>query len=194
MSRSPDEAAVRKLDEWVRSQPLADVLSQVLGLTSADYEIVGRIIQLMCFIDFNGRRALRALQAAPGAATATKVQHMQDSQVLSHLRDAIETGVIPDDEKADAKSACDMALEMANLRHHLAHWACFRFPQADALLMMTYNAKEGAKRSGLPQGEDELVYGVLPLPGLRAKISRLSRASDVFSGLSGAWTHRYIGE
>lgn len=119
---------------------------------------------------------------------------MQDSQVLSHLREAIERAKIPEAERVAARNACNVAHEMANLRHHLAHWACYRFPQADALLMMTYNAKEGAKRSGRPQDEDELVYGVLPLPELRAKIPSLSLASDVLSELTGRWVVRYIGE
>ena len=196
MSRKHDQAVeeTKRLDAWVQSKPLGDILSALLSLTPEDYEIIGRIIQLMCFIDFNGRRALRALQAAPGASTKTRVQHMQDSQVLSHLREAIANGDFPNEDRAAAKSACDIAHEMAKLRHHLAHWACYRFPRADALIMMTYNAKEGTKRSGLPQEEDQLVYGILPLPELRAKIPRLAEASDVFSELTRTWTLRYVGE
>lgn len=183
-----------KLSAWVDSRPLAAALSELMGLRAMDYQLIGQITQLMCFIDFNGRRALRALQGAPGSTKATKVQHMQDSQVLSHLQEAIESTDLPDDERLAAEFACGVAREMANLRHHLAHWACYRFPQADALIMMTYNAKEGAKRSGLPIDEDELVYAIVSVPGLRGKIPPLTEASDLLSELTGTWVSRYIGE
>lgn len=51
MPRSHEEAAeeARKLDEWVRGQPLAQVLNEVLPLTSADCELIGRMIQADVF-------------------------------------------------------------------------------------------------------------------------------------------------
>ena len=188
------EAEVNALNAWALSMPPSELLSHLTGLMPDDHKLTGQLVQLMCFVDFNARRALRALQAAPGSPGKTKVQYMPDSQVLDLLAAAIPGSPLTSAEKVAALKDVNFAITIANFRHLFAHWAGLKFPKNDALLMMTYNAKEGGKKSDLTVEEDNLVYAVVPLPEVREQIMHLVEISDRLSENAASWTIRYIGK
>jgi hypothetical protein len=195
MNREQLVAQMAELQTWVESMPVQDLLDQLEPLQSSDHELIGRLVQLMCFIDFNGRRAASALQSAP-TYTGRKldVGRMQDGQVIDHLKKLIEAVDLPSEEKSRGLKAMDIISGIANRRHHLAHWAARRFPQADAVIIMTMNAKEGGRHSGIDKGQDEFIYGLMSLIELKNLLAPLLAASDFLSPMAAEWTKRFVEE
>ncbi len=183
----------RELKAWVDALPPAELPNHLGPLTDRDYSQIGKLLQAMCFADFNIRRAANALQATPGRKRgALKVYRMQDSQVLQYLPQLVTEAELPDDEKSSAIEALKFCARVAGLRHHLAHWATLRLPQGDAFIMMTMNAKEGERRSGLSSEEDAMTYGILFASDLDRAVTGALRASDALAELVPAWYERFI--
>lgn len=184
----------QELKAWVEGLSPDQLAAELRPLTQQDYALIGAFVQLICFADFNIRRAANALQMAPGrTGRRSKVYWMQDSQVIDYLIKLIREVDVPPDERDAGAAALEFISRMSELRHHLAHWATKRFPQANAFIMMTMNAKEGHRRSGIAVSEeDALTYGVLFVSELERMIPHLSQASDELARLAPAWVQRFI--
>src|SRR4051812_7871114 len=107
---------LRGLKAWVDELPPAQLPGHLRPLTDRDYSQIGKLLQAMCFADFNIRRGANALQAAPSfKRRMVKVYRMQDSQVLQYLPGLVTAADLPEEEKSSAIEALKFCARVSGL-------------------------------------------------------------------------------
>jgi hypothetical protein len=135
-----------------------------------DVLLIGKIILLYSYIDFNLRRMIEVLDHAKALPTAwlgkTAKMHLSDIETV------LETAP---DISPDNALALRRIKEFRKLRNLLAHFAIKRFPTEDALVFVTKDASDYKK-----------VLGAEPDPGVvMAAVAELRQVRDVCRMIEG---------
>lgn len=147
-------------------------LNLTIKLRRADLHLIGEVVQLYSYADFNARRIVSALEHASTGDPKT-VSRLQDWEVLRDLK-ALARQHLPDGNLRDGILKVHGTLLMhRGHRYDFAHWATRRVKGADALVMFTMNAKSAEKRAGTPLEAQQSRFGILPLAGFRAEVRKL---------------------
>lgn len=172
--RRPRDAELARM-ERLRDAFEADTdvfLNLTIKLRRADLHLIGKVVQLYSYADFNARRIVSALEHA-STGDPRAVSGLQDWEVLRDLK-ALARQHLPDGNLRDGILKAHGTLLMhRDHRHDFAHWATRRVKGADALVMFTMNAKSAEKRAGTPLGAQQSRFGILPLAGFRAEVRKL---------------------
>jgi hypothetical protein len=153
------------------SDPMA-FINQTQNLNQADVAMIGTVIQLYCYADFNARRIIDVLRHA-ATGKPRSVSRLQDAQVFPSLENLVREHLW-DGHLKDGLLIAASTVEMHRLhRHNFAHWIARRVKGADALVMFSMNAREAERRDGIPQQPKEAKFGVLPLVGFNDEIRKL---------------------
>jgi len=167
-----------RLEELARIKQAFEVdpegfVNQTENLTDADVSMIGKVIQLYCYADFNGRRIIDAIRHAALGAGHRNGARLQDAQVFPYLREIVNE-YLWDSPLKDGLLAAATIVEMHRIhRHNFAHWAARRLKGIDALVMFSKNAREAERRDGVAQQADEAKYGILPLAGFDREVHKL---------------------
>ncbi|GGB87888.1 hypothetical protein GCM10011494_02790 [Novosphingobium endophyticum] len=133
-------------------------LEATIEPTDDDYRMIGKLIQTYCFADFCARRTIDAIREAAFDATKRNGSMLQDAQVFPKLREA--AGLLWAGEVKDQLERASDIMEMHRVqRHAFAHWAVRRFPDEDAMIILSKNAREGERRHGHNADAYESSYG-----------------------------------
>jgi hypothetical protein len=152
-------------------------LNLTTKLRRGDLHLIGEVVQLYSYADFNARRIASALEhASTGAPMA--VSRLQDWEVLRDM-EALAREHLPDGNLRDGILKAHGTLLMhRDHRHDFAHWATRRVKGADALVMFSMNAKSAQKRAGTALGAQQSRFGILPLAGFRGEVRKLKGHSN----------------
>ncbi len=135
-----------------------------------DVILVGKIVMLFSYIDFNLRRMIEVLDHAK--VLPKKWLGKTSKMHLSDIETILET--MPEISPSNAL-ALRRIKEFRKLRNLLAHFAIKRFPSEDALVFVTKDAADYKK-----------VLGANPDPGmLMVAVADLSQVRDVCGNLEG---------
>ena len=169
-----DIAAVTRLIEENPGQALA--LSQ--DPWDEDFALIGKLIQTYCFADVNARRIIDSLRHASIGPEARNASRLPDGQVFPYLGKAVDE-TLPEGSLRDGLLRAAGTVDMHRIhRHNFAHWAVRRIAKYDMFIMFSKNAREAERRDGEPPEGNELKYGLVPLPELRAELSKLVGHSE----------------
>jgi hypothetical protein len=172
-------------------QELGDqAVFQLAPLQPADLQVIGALIQLFAFADLNGRRVLGMMHRIKGEPPAIE-RTVRDSDVLRQVISQIDCLGSSAEEAAEVERRLSRIAALAAHRHHLAHWAARRAPDADAIVAMTLNQREASRRTGVTLREFEAQYIVIPMPELRATLPLLQEDVDWFARMVVEWWRRH---
>ena len=168
-----------------------DYMSALPPLTLMDHCLIGQIIQIMNFVDFNARRALEIVdQVHPDGR---KTPEPRDNLLLKTLSDRLEGAGLPRDEIVEARRRLGDLIHFQRIRNHLAHWMARRALDADALVVWTKNGREGPRRSGAGEHEAfQTTFGIIPLDEVRKNLPVMIRHHEWLAGHVSHWFARYI--
>ena len=144
------------------------------NLSDEDHRLVGRLIQLYCWADYCGRRIIDAIREAALGPKSRNASRLQNAQVFPKLREAglvLGAGEVQD----TLVRAADILELHYQMRHNFAHWAARRVRDEDVIVILSKNAKEGARRHGLTADEYETNYGFFPVPSLVEEMRKLDQ-------------------
>lgn len=148
-------------------------LNLTTKLRRSDLHLIGTVVQLYSYADFNARRIVAALDYA-AAESPREPSRLGDGKVFPTLG-ALASQHLPDGKWRDGILVAQRTFEMhRDHRHDFAHWATRRIKGADALVIFTMNANAAEKRSGVPLPAQEARYGIVTLPGLRTEVRKLA--------------------
>jgi hypothetical protein len=189
---SEAEAEIRRINAWLGAQGERGI-SQLVPMTSHDFQVIGAIIQLYAFADMTARRLLEMIDCIEGVPRRSPNQTLRDNEVFPTLLRRLTALGATEEELAAARTAINMINGFAMHRHHLAHWGARRFPGADAIVAMTKNAREAHRRTGATLAPFEMQYAVIPMPELRSNIRPLARKVDWLAAMVDTWWQRNAG-
>ena len=190
-SNDPREQLLQKIKEAFDADPQA-FLNQTANLRTPDVTMIGTVVQLYCFADFNARRLVNALQhAATGKPRSTS--RLQDAQVFPALR-VLALKQLPDSNIQQGILKALDTLEMHRVhRHNFAHWAARRIKGVEALILFSSNAREAEKRNYEAHEPGEATYGILPLEGFDGEVRKL-RDHTNYLARTAAHVEQHIAE
>ena len=137
---------ITKIKTSFESDPTA-LINQTQNLNQADVAMIGTVIQLYCYADFNARRIVDVLRHA-ATGKPRSVSRLQDAQVFPTLEGLVREHLW-DGQLKDGLLHAASTVEMHRLhRHNFAHWIARRVKGADALVMFSMNAREAERRDG----------------------------------------------
>lgn len=167
-------------------------IDQTEPLTQSDLAMIGSIIQLYCYADFNARRIVNALRHA-ATGEPKSVSRLQDAQVFPALEKLVRDHLWDSDMKNGLLKAA-ATVEMHRMhRHNFAHWATRRIKGANALIMFTKNAKEAERRDGQTQEAGAAKYGILSLDRFPEEIRKLEGHTN-YLALTSAHIDTHLAE
>ena len=162
---------ITKIKTSFESDPTA-LINQTQNLNQADVAMIGTVIQLYCYADFNARRIVDVLRHA-ATGKPRSVSRLQDAQVFPTLEGLVREHLW-DGQLKDGLLHAASTVEMHRLhRHNFAHWIARRVKGADALVMFSMNAREAERRDGISQQPKEAKFAVLPLAGFSDEVRKL---------------------
>lgn len=184
------EAEIRSVQAWM-FQHGEQAVFQLPPINPADLQVIGALIQLFAFADLNGRRILGMMERLRGEPPTAVNRTPRDSDVLPDVISQIASLALSPAETAETITRLSRIQDLALHRHHLAHWAARRAPNADAIVAMTLNRREASRRTGVILGEFEAQFVVIPMPELRATLPLLQNDVDWLARMVGVWWERH---
>jgi hypothetical protein len=159
-------------------------IASTSNLTSDDHELVGRLIQLYCFADYNARRVIDTVREAAKGPEARNGSRLAEPDFFDHLEQVAQ--MLPEGNVKEVLSGAAAILNLhRDNRHHFAHWAARRLNGRDVLILFSKNYQQGKKRTG-DSGPDayETVYGLVPMPEFRRELDKLDHHAHNVSVLA----------
>jgi hypothetical protein len=148
LPKSTETERTRYLQNLVNSSP--DLIINWPGPTRDDHVLIGRLVTLYSYIDFDLRRMIEVLDHAKKLPPKWIGKSSQMS--IGDVETTLEG--MPDTSPANAV-ALGRIREFRKLRNLVAHFAIKRFPNEDALVFITKSA-----------GDYKRVLGKNPNPGV----------------------------
>jgi len=147
-------------------------INQTDNLNSDDVLMIGTVVQIYCYADFNGRRIVDVLRHA-ALGEPRSASRLQDAQVFPALEKLVRDHLWDGDLK-DGLLKAGVTIELHRVhRHNFAHWMARRVKGANAIVMFSMNSKEAERRDGSVLDPYEAKYGILPLEGFDAEVEKL---------------------
>lgn len=167
-------------------------ISQTTNPSIANMTMIGSVIQMYCYADFNGRRIVDVLRhAALGEPRCAS--RLQDAQIFPMLIKLVHDH-IPNGELQDGLLKASDTIELhRGHRHNFAHWMVRRVRDENALVMFSMNSKEAQRRDGLALNPKEAKYSILPLDGFDVEIEKLKVHTNYLAN-SAAYLERNVDE
>ena len=165
-------------------------ISQTVDPSSADVLMIGTVVQLYCYADFNGRRIVDVLRHVALGEPRT-ASRLQDAQVFPMLTRLVEEH-LPGGNLRDGLLTASATFEMHRAhRHSFAHWIVRRVRGEDALAMFSMNAREAERREGGELAPQEAKFGILPLEGFGQEVEKLKGHTN-YLARTAAWMERNV--
>lgn len=165
-------------------------VNQTENPNSADVFMIGTVIQLYCYADFNGRRIVDVFRhVALGEPRAAS--RLQDAQVFPMLIKLVKEHLSVGDLKHGLLVAGEIVEMHRAHRHHFAHWMVRRVKGENALVMFSMNSKEAERRGGVELDPNEAKYGILPLDGFDTEVQKLKEHTN-YLARTAAWLEREV--
>lgn len=159
-------------------------------LSDSDHLMIGHVVQIMNFVDFNARRALEILDRCHPDGRITP--EPRDSGLLRALSRRLEGSPVPDAERIECQQRLEVLRGFQPIRNHLAHWVARRAPTADALVLATKNAREGSRRAGFGPDQFGVIFAVMPVLELRLNLPIMIRHHEWLAAHVSFWFRRYV--
>jgi hypothetical protein len=167
----PREALLVAIKAAFDGDPQA-FINQTDNLNRDDVLMIGTVVQIYCYADFNGRRLVDVLRHA-ALGESRSASRLQDAQVFPALEKLVRDHLGDGDLKDGLLNASAMVELHRVHRHNFAHWMARRAKGADAIVMFSMNSKEAERRDGAALDPHEAKYGILPLEGFAAEVEKL---------------------
>lgn len=165
-------------------------INQTDNPKSTDILMIGTLIQLYCYADFNGRRIVDVLRPA-ALGEPRSASRLQDSQVFPILTKLV-TDHLPESDLRNGLLRASETVEMHRAhRHRFAHWMVRRVKSENALVMFSMNSKEVERRDGAALDPKEARYGILPLDRFDAEVEKLKGHTN-YLARTAAWLEREV--
>ena len=167
-------------------------INQTADLKTTDITMIGTVVQLYCYADFNGRRIVDVLRHA-ALNEPRSASRLQDAQVFPVLTKLVIDHLPENDLRSGLLSASE-TIEMHRChRHNFAHWMARRVKGENALVMFSMNSKEAGRRGGALLDPKNAKYGILALDGFDAEVEKLKGHTN-YLARTAAWLEREVGK
>lgn len=142
-------------------------------LNKSDYAMVGGLVVLYSYIDFNLRRVLEAFHNAGrlGNPWAKKVDKLKAEEVAK----AIQSLTCWDD--AGRKALAEIE-ELRGLRNLVAHFAIRRFPAEDAFIFVAKSASDYKRQFGADPAPGTVISAVVECEQIRTALKHIEHVHN----------------
>lgn len=171
LPKSIETERTRYLQNLVNNSP--DAVIKWPTPTRDDHVLVGRIIMLFSYIDFDLRRMIEVLDHANKLPSkwAGKSARMLIGDIETTLQTMPETG-------HSNAAAFELIQEFRKLRNLLAHFAIKRFPSEDAFVFLTKNADDYKRVLGKKANPGVAMTGSMDVQQIRNVCGELERLAS----------------
>jgi hypothetical protein len=138
--------------------------------TRDDHVLVGRLVMLYSYIDFDLRRMIEVLDHA--GHLPEKWAGKSEQMSIADVETALET--MPDTSPPNATAFAKIR-EFRKLRNLVAHFAIKRFPNEDALVFMTKSAADYKRALGKKPAPGVVMTGSMDLQQIRNVCGEVER-------------------
>jgi hypothetical protein len=167
----PTRSALQRIDRDFSTDP-NQFLDKSEDLRKADFEMIGKLIQVYCHGDYSSRRIIDALRDAKLDDSKRNASKLQDAQVWEKLAEAAQ--YLPTSNLRDGIEKAQRTFQLHKQhRHNFAHWAARKVPKQEALIFFSKNYKEAKRRDGNEIDSYQSKYGIISLPDFILELEKL---------------------
>lgn len=176
------------------SQEIKRILDEIGGreleksepLHPRDLQLIGELIQIYNYIEFNLRRCIDLFTHAGMIPRTEKV-------IPIARLSAVALEGISKAEDSDAWAAHLAEIELhRDARNQLAHWAARHISGERALLILSMNPAESKKRINQTVDHTHSTYGVMLVEDLQWLVLHVARYEKMLAEATSHWYQRYI--
>lgn len=155
-------------------------------LHAHDLQLIGELIQIYNYIEFNLRRCIELFTHAGMIAKTDKI--LPIARLSSVAMEGISKA---EDGYAWAARLAEIELHR-DARNQLAHWAARHISGESALLILSMNPAESKKRIKKPADHGHSTYGVMLVKDLQWLVRHIARHEKMLAEATSSWHQRYI--
>jgi hypothetical protein len=151
-----------------------------------DLQLIGELIQIYNYIEFNLRRCIELFTHAGMIAKSDKT--IPIARLSSVAMEGISKA---EDGEAWAAHLTEIELHR-DARNQLAHWAARHILGESALLILSMNPAESKKRIKQPTDHEHSTYGVMLVKDLQWLVQHIARYEKMLAEATSSWHQRYV--
>ena len=170
-----------------------DLIAATGSLAEADFNLIGKFIQVYCFSDLNARRIIDIVRFARTGSAEEFASSLNETDVLLHLKRCATPWIGPD-HIGDGIRRAAATLEMHRvMRNSFAHWAMRRTDDGAGYVMLSMNAVEVKRRGQGPNAADEATWGLVLREHVLEEMEKLNGHGEYLARLA-AHLHEHRAE
>ena len=147
--------------------------NELWNLTSEDFMLLGKYIQMYCFIELNIHRLFNNLKSAGLVKTKSKdrvnVPYILDKVIELMSHNLIESSKV--DETIGKLKEIKFRRDYRNI---FAHWAAKRIPNEDGMIFFASDAQDYKKTFERTINADIAAYAIFDVADIRGLVTHLS--------------------
>lgn len=187
----PPEFKTKELDD-LESKLDEIPFNELLPPSKEALLLIGAYIQLYCFIEFNLRRCIEVFLVS-GLISSPKGTLLAPAMLTKVVKAGVAKMDAEVEDISDSLKKLDEIELRRPFRHALAHCAVRRFPNDDALILLTKDDGDTIKQLGAPTAQGGCMNMIFALPDFRGLFLHISEYEAWLAMKTSEWYARYIG-
>jgi len=148
-------------------------VSELWNLTNEDCMILGKYIQMYCFIEMNIHRLFNSIESA-GLFEIKSKGRVNVPYILDKLIELVGENLV-ESSKVDGTISMLKEIKLRrDYRNIFAHWAAKRIPNEDGMIFFASNDSDYKKSFGRKINADIAAYVIFDVADIRGLVTHLS--------------------
>lgn len=167
-----------------------DIFSCTENLRPEDFQLIGALVQMYNFIEFNLRRSIEIFAHA-GLIPFPKPA-LRMAELVNKAKSAIEKMGAENENIADSLARLNEIELRREFRNLLAHWAAKRVIGKDALILFSQDSKDLQRATGKGLEKDFSGYCIINLADIRGLVTHLTSYERWIAEKVSIWHAKYL--
>ena len=164
--------------------------AQLKGPTKSDLLMLGQYVQTFNAIELNLRRMLRLFREA-GLIGGSRAEKLFSDQLINLARRGVKKMELAEEDLENVLHVLKLTEKVLPYRNLFAHWALYRFPDADAYILITADDRDARQLDDQVPAYDGLHYCVMQKKYMSAFTDRLNFVDGWLSQQVSRWIVDY---
>lgn len=159
--------------EYLEQEANKYQVHELWNLTNEDFMLLGKYIQMYCFIELNMHRLFNKLELTGVIKTKSK-DRVNIPYILDKLIELMSEDLVESSKVDEVVGKLQEIKYRRDYRNIFAHWAAKRIPNEDGMIFFASDAQDYKKKFGGEINADIAAYVIFDVADIRGLVVHLS--------------------
>lgn len=159
--------------EYLEQEASKYQVSELWNLTNEDFIILGKYIQMYCFIELNIHRLFNLI-VSMGLFEIKSKDRVNVAYILDKLIELVGDNLVESSKVDETIGKLKEIKLRRNYRNIFAHWAAKKIPNEDGMIFFASDDSDYKKKFGRKINADIAAYAIFDVADIRGLVTHLS--------------------